>query len=125
MPGGPFPHVSHSENTSGHSRPWWFVLLGFWRTIPIAFAIGAGYATGHPTIGALVALAFFVGGFAFSRWARASQARVRERLKDDPNYRGQYQERSDRIARAFGLYFAGMGAFVVLAVVGWLIVKLA
>ena len=111
-------------NTDGCSRPWWFVLLGFWRTIPIAFAIGVGYAIGHPAIGALIALAFFVSGFAFSRWARASQARVRANLQD-PDYRRRYQARSDRLSRAFGLYFAGMGALVVLAVVGWLIAKLA
>lgn len=117
--------MSHSENTDRRSRPWWFVLLGFWRTIPIAFAIGVGYTIGRPAIGALIALAFFVSGFAFSRWARASQARVRERLHQDPDYRRQYQERSDRLARAFGLYFAAMGAVLVLVVVGWLIAQFA
>ena len=117
--------MSHSENTGEQSRPWWFVLIGFWRTIPIAFAIGVGYAIGHPVIGALIALALFVSGFAFSRWARASQTRVREQLRRDPDYRLRYQERSDRLARALGLYFAGMGALLVLVVVGWLLAKLA
>jgi len=118
-------YVSHSENTGGYSRPSWFVLLGFWRTIPIAFAIGVGYTIGHPAVGALIALALFLSGFAFSRWARASQARVRERLQQDPEYRRQDEERSDRLARAFGWYFAGIGAVLVFFVVGWLIVKLA
>jgi len=95
------------------------------RTNPIAFVIAVGYAIGHPAVGAVIALAFFVSGFAFERWARASQARVRERLRKEPDYRRQYQERSDRIARAFGLYFAGMGAIVVLFVVVWVITKLA
>jgi hypothetical protein len=117
-------YVSHPANTDGHSRPWWFFILGLWRTIPIAFAIGVGYAIGHPTIGALIALAFFASGFVFSRWARGSQARIRHRLQQDPDYRRAYQARSDRLARAFGLYFAGMGAIVVLFVVAWLIAKL-
>jgi hypothetical protein len=107
------------------SRPWWFVLLGFWRTIPVAIAIALGYATGHPAIGALVALALFVGGWAFFRWARASQAKIHAQLQQDPEFRRHYQERSDRIARAFGLYFAGMGALVGVFVVTWVIVKLA
>ena len=117
--------MRYSANTDGNSRPWWFVLIGFWRTIPIAGAIGVGYALGHPRTGAVVALTLFVGGFGFSRWARASQARVRERLQQEPNYRRRYQERSDRLARAFGLYFAGIGLAVALAVVGWVIAKLA
>jgi hypothetical protein len=116
--------VGRSENTDRQTRPWWFVLLGFWRTIPMVFAIAVGYTIGHPAIGALIALAFFVSGFAFSRWARASQARVRENLQD-PDYRRRYQARSDRLSRAFGLYFAAMGGVLGLVVVGWLIAKLA
>ena len=64
-------------------------------------------------------------GFGFSRWGRAKRARVRERLKQDPEYRRRYQERSDRLSRAFGLYFAGIGALLVLVLVAWVIAKLA
>src|ERR671934_1594232 len=91
------------------SRPWWFILLGFWRTIPVLAAIGIGYAVGHPTAGAVLAVAFLVSALAFSRWARASQAGVRERLRDDPEFRRSHTERSDRQARAFGLYLASIG----------------
>jgi hypothetical protein len=50
---------------------------------------------------------------------------VRERLETEPGYREVYNRRSDRIARIFGWYFAGLGAFVVLIVVAWLIARLA
>jgi hypothetical protein len=110
----------------GQSRPRWFVLVRLWTTAPIiVIAVAVGYAVGHVAIGAVVALAYVVGGFGLSRWARAKRARVRERLTQDPEYRRRYQERSDRLARIFGWYFAGVGALVVLAVVAWVIAKLA
>ena len=110
----------------GQSRPWWFVLVRLWTTAPIiAIAVGVGYAIGHVAIGAVIALAYLVSGFGFSRWARAKRARVRERLTQDPEYRRRYHERSDRLARIFGWYFAGIGALLVLVVVAWVIAKLA
>jgi len=50
---------------------------------------------------------------------------VREHLAQDPEFRRRYQERSDRLARIFGWYFAGIGALLVLVVVAWVIAKLA
>jgi hypothetical protein len=70
-------------------------------------------------------LAYVISGFGLSRWARAKRARVRERLKQDPEYRRRYDERSNRLARFFGWYFVGIGALVVLGVVAWVIAKLA
>jgi hypothetical protein len=97
-----------------------------WTTAPIvAIAIGIGYGIGHVVVGAVIALTYLVGGFALSRWARANRARVRERLHQDPEYGRRYDERSNRLARIFGLYFAGIGALVVLMVVAWVIAKLA
>ena len=75
-------------------------------------------------VGVVVALAYLVIGLGFSRWARANRARVRERLRQDPDYRRRYHERSDRLARIFGWYFAGIGAILALVVVAWLIAKL-
>jgi hypothetical protein len=91
-------------------RRWFFLLVGFWRTVPVVIAIAVGYALGHPTIGAVVALAFFIGASGFSRWARAHRAEL---------------EAGDRLARIFTWYFAGIGALLVLVVAAWLIAKLA
>jgi uncharacterized membrane protein YidH (DUF202 family) len=93
------------------SRRWWFFLLvGFWRTVPVVIAIAVGYALGHPTIGAVVALGFLVGGSGFSRWARAHRSEL---------------ERGDRLAWIFTWYYAGIGALLVVVVAAWLIAKLA
>jgi hypothetical protein len=93
------------------SRRWWFLLLvGFWRTVPVVIAIPAGYALGHPTIGAVVALAFFIGASGFSRWARAHRAEL---------------EAGDRLARIFAWYFAVIAALLALVVTAWLIARLA
>ena len=124
-PDGDTQRVS-SLPQKGQSRPGWFVLVRLWMTAPIiAVAFGVGYAVGHVAIGAVIALAYLVCGFGFSRWARAKRARVRERLKEHPEYRRHYQERSDRLARMFGWYFAGIGTLLVLVVVAWVIARLA
>jgi hypothetical protein len=103
--------TTDSEQVSfpaSQSRPWWFVLIGFWRTIPILFALGAGYAIGAPTVGALVGLVFLVSSLGFSRWAKANQSRL-----DD-----------DRLMmRAITFYFAALAALLVLVALGWLIAK--
>lgn len=106
--------------------PWWFALVRLWTTVPLlAIAVGVGYAMGHVLLGGVVALALVATGFFFSRWDRAQRAGVRERLKTEPDYRKEYNRRSDRIARIFGWYFAGLSAFVVLAAVAWVIARLA
>ena len=89
------------------SRPWWFVLIGFWRTIPILLALAAGYAIGAPKVGALVGLAFLVSSFGFSRWAQANRSRLDDRL----------------MMRALTFYFAALAALLVLVALGWLIAK--
>ncbi|MHB8468607.1 MAG: hypothetical protein ACYDCH_02460 [Gaiellaceae bacterium] len=91
----------------------------------LAIAVGIGYATGHTAIGGAVAAAVLVGGFGLSRWGRSNRARVRERIARDPEYRQRYHERSNRLARFFGWYFAGLGALLVVVVVAWVIAKLA
>ena len=105
------PLTTDSEQVSSpasQSRPWWFVLIGFWRTIPILVALAAGYAIGAPRRGALVGLAFLVSSFGFSRWAKANQSRL-----DD-----------DRLMmRAFTFYFAVLAALLVLVALGWLVAK--
>jgi hypothetical protein len=80
---------------------------------------------GHVLVGGVAALALVATSFLYTRWARVQRARVRERLETEPGYREVYNRRSDRIARIFGWYFAGLGAFVVLIVVAWLIARLA
>jgi hypothetical protein len=110
----------------GRSRPWWFVLVRLWVTLPVlAVLVGVGYAVGHLAIGAVFALTCLVAGFAFSRWARARRRRVLVRLKDEPGYRRAYNERSDRLARIFGWYFVGAWALLVLAVIALVVAKLA
>jgi hypothetical protein len=52
-------------------------------------------------------LAFLLSGFGFSRWIEASSSR-----HDD-----------DRLGRALALYFAAMGAVLLLVVILWLIVE--
>jgi hypothetical protein len=94
------------SSRASQSRPWWFVPIGFWRTIPILLALAAGYAIGAPRVGALVGLAFLVSSFGFPRWAKANQSRL-----DD-----------DRLMmRALTFYFAALAALLVLAALGWLI----
>jgi hypothetical protein len=96
------------SSPANQSRPWWFVLIGFWRTIPILFALAAGYAIGAPRVGALVGLAFLVSSFGFSRWTKANQSRL-----DD-----------DRLMmRALAFYFAALAALLVLVALGWLIAR--
>lgn len=104
--------------------PWWFALVRLWTTVPIlAIAAGVAYA-GHVLVGG-IALALVATGFLYSRWARAQRARVRERLKTEPGYREEYNRRSDRLSRFFGLYFAACGAVLVLAAIALVIAKLA
>ena len=106
--------------------PWWFAFVRLWTTGPIlAIAVAVGYGMGHVLVGVVVALALVTVGFLHSRWARAQRARVRERLETEPGYREEYNRRSDRIMRIFGWYFAGIGSLVVLAVIAWLIARLA
>jgi hypothetical protein len=76
----------------------------------VLIAIAAGHALGHPTVGAVVGLAFLVGGSGFSRWARAHRAEL---------------EAGDRLARIFAWYFAGIAALLMLVVTAWLIARLA
>jgi len=76
----------------------------------VVVAIALGYALGHPTIGAVVGLAFFVGAAGILRWPRAHRAEL---------------ETGDRLARIFGWYFGGIAALLVLVVAAWLIAKLA
>jgi hypothetical protein len=95
------------SGSAGQSPRWWWFVLGFWRTIPIVTALVIGYAIGHQTLGALMGLAFLLSGFGFSRWIEASSSR-----HDD-----------DRLGRALALYFAAMGAVLLLVVILWLIVE--
>jgi hypothetical protein len=104
--------------------PKWFLFVRAWAMAPVvAIALAAGYATGHVVLGALIALGYLISDRVFFRWARARYARVHERLAD-PEERRRYNEQSDRLARIFGLYFAVVGALLVLAVLGLVIAKL-
>lgn len=116
----------NGHSRKGGSQPWWFVLVRLWTTVPIiAIAVAAGYAIGGLAVAGVMASTCLVGGFVFSRWARANRARVRARLEREPGYRRHYQERTDRVARLFGWYFAGLGAVTALAVTAWLIARFA
>jgi hypothetical protein len=104
----PTADTEQVSSPASQSRPWWFVLIGFWRTIPILFALAAGYAIGTPRVGALVGLAFLVSSFGFSRWAKANQSRL---------------ENDRLMMRAFTFYFAGLAALLVLVALVWLIAE--
>ena len=104
----PTTDTEHVSRPASQHRPWWFFLLGFWRTIPILFAIALGFAIGAPSVGALVGLAFLVSSFGFSRWTRANQSRLDE---------------DHLMMRAFTFYFAALGGLLVLVIAGWVIAK--
>jgi len=90
-------------------RPWWLVVIAFWRTIPVVIALAFGYAVGHPSLGAVIGLVFILSSFAFSRWVSASAER----------------QHDDRFARALANYFVGLAALLVLVVIGWAVVERA
>jgi uncharacterized membrane protein len=96
------------SGSASHYPRWWFV-LGLWRTIPVVVALVVGSAIGRPALGALLGLAFLASGFGFSRWVAKSEAR----------------QSDERLLRAFAVYFAAMGALLVLVLAAWLVVELA
>ena len=88
-------------------RPWWFVLVAFWWTIPPVIALAVGYAIGHRALGAMMGLVFVFSGFGFSHWVKANEER----------------QRDDRLAQAFAVYFGGMAVVLALIVIGSVIVE--
>jgi hypothetical protein len=89
-------------------RPRWFVLIGFWRTIPILFALAVGFAIGAPRVGALLGLAFLMSSFGLSSWAKANESRL---------------EDEGLMLRALTFYSAALATLLVLVALGWLIAK--
>jgi hypothetical protein len=65
------------SGSAGQSPRWWWFVLGFWRTIPIVTALVIGYAIGHPTLGALMGLAFLLSGFVLLTVDRSEQLEAR------------------------------------------------
>ena len=118
-------HRASSARTEGRA-PRWFGLVRIWTTAPVlAVIVGVGYALGHVVAGGIFAAVYVLVGVVFGRWARGNRARIRERLKADPSYRQRYNERSDRIGRFLGWYFAALGALLVIVVIAWVIARLA
>ena len=118
-------HRTSPANGEG-SAPRWLGLVRLWTTLPVlAVIVGVGYGLGNVVVGAIAAATYLSVGVIFGRWARRNRARIRERLKADPSYRRHYYERSDRLGRFFGRYFAVLGVLTVVVVVVWVVARLA